>query len=73
MSGHRIENAPLIEYQIVFRPRNDLSVIARNRMKRAEDSEFSVPLQGSENKRQFFGFVVALNVGRAEKIEPSHV
>jgi hypothetical protein len=36
-------------------------------MKRAEDSEFSVPLQGPENKWHFFGFAAALNVGRIEK------
>ena len=36
-------------------------------MTRAEDSEFSVPLQGPENKSQFFDFAVALNVGMAEK------
>jgi hypothetical protein len=36
-------------------------------MKRAEDSEFSFPLQGPENKWHFFGFAAALNVGRIEK------
>jgi hypothetical protein len=36
-------------------------------MTRAEDLQFSVALQGPENKNLFFGFVVALNVGRAEK------
>jgi hypothetical protein len=38
-------------------------------MKRAEDFQFSVPLQGPENKWHFSGFVVALNVGSTEKIE----
>src|SRR5262249_38712852 len=33
----------------------------------AEDFEFSVPLQGPENKWHFFGFAAALNVGRIEK------
>jgi hypothetical protein len=33
----------------------------------AEDCQFSVPLQGPENKWHFSGFVVALNVGSAEK------
>jgi hypothetical protein len=40
-----------------------------NRMRRAEDLQFSVPLQGPENKSHFSGFVVALNVGSTEKIE----
>jgi hypothetical protein len=34
-------------------------------MKRAEDFEFSVPLQGQEKKTHFFGFACALNVGRS--------
>jgi hypothetical protein len=40
-------------------------------MTRAEDFQFSVPLQSSENKWHFFGFAAALNVGRTEKIESS--
>ena len=43
--------------------------LERNRMTRAEDFEFSVPMQGQENKWHFFGFAAALNVGRTEKIE----
>jgi hypothetical protein len=35
----------------------------------AEEFQFSVPLQGPENKLHFFGFATALNVGRIEKIE----
>jgi hypothetical protein len=38
-------------------------------MTRAENFEFSVPLQDPENKWYFFGFACALNVGRTEKIE----
>jgi hypothetical protein len=36
-------------------------------MKKAEDFQFSVPLQGQENKTHFFGFACALNVGRTER------
>jgi len=38
-------------------------------MRRAEDFDFSVPLQGPEKKWDFFGFACALNVGRTHKIE----
>jgi hypothetical protein len=35
-------------------------------MKRAEDFQFSVPLQDTENIIVLFGFAVALNVGTPE-------
>jgi hypothetical protein len=38
-------------------------------MRRAEDLQFSVPLQGPEINCIFGGLAAALNVGRTEKIE----
>jgi hypothetical protein len=41
----------------------------RNRMTRAEDLQFSVLLQGPENKWHFFGFAACFEYRKDRKIE----